>query len=105
MGGMDDYLAYIKQSIFIKVYEKHYHKLLSDVTNVVAMRKRKELEQKLTAKLHFSLKMRIEKKEAKERIEKKTTEACKEAVVLREKEWKRVVKEAKKQKEENDREN
>jgi hypothetical protein len=44
MGGMDDYLAKVKQSIFTEVYVKHLNTLLDRETNVVAMRKRKELE-------------------------------------------------------------
>jgi hypothetical protein len=35
------------------------------VTNIVAMRKRRELEAKMTAKLYFSLRLKIEKRDAK----------------------------------------
>ena len=41
MGGMDDYLDMIKKNIHTRVYKKHYEKKFAEVTNVVAMKKRR----------------------------------------------------------------
>jgi hypothetical protein len=60
MGGVDEYLERTKKEIFKRVYDQHYYQKLNEVSNVVAMRKRKELEAKLTAKLFFTLIGKIE---------------------------------------------
>ena len=55
----------------------------------------------MNAKLYFSFRLSIEKKEAKERIKKKTTEVFNEALLDREKERKKKVEEVLRQKELN----
>ena len=67
---MDDYLAEIKKKIFTKVYEKHYPTKFAEVTNVVAMKKRKQQEETLTAQLITAFKQKLKERRAKYSIEK-----------------------------------
>lgn len=60
MGGVDEYLEKIKQQIYTKVYEKYLNEKMSEVTNVAAMKQRRQLEETKNALLYSSLKRKIE---------------------------------------------
>ena len=70
MGGLEEYLAKIRQQIYTRVYERLYYKNLAEVTNVVAMKKRRQLEEKITALLLTSLQKKVQQRATKQSIEK-----------------------------------
>ena len=81
MDGMDDYLAEKKKEIFTQVYMKHYQKQFDEVTNVVAMKKRKQQEETIKAQLISSLKKKIEQAAAQKNRIKMVEVALKQAAV------------------------
>ncbi len=88
---MDDFVEKIKKLIFTKFYEEHYPVKCAEVTNVVALKKRRQQEETLTAQLISSYKQKLKERKAKLSIENMYKSACYLAVIQRDEYRRKVV--------------